>query len=235
MSDDIDPSQLKPIPGTDNYFAGPDGNIWSRPRRGGSREWRKVKPFVSQGGYLMVELRDGPRKRKRNLVAGLVLRAFKEEPPPGKTQCCHADGDKTNNRPENLYWGDVQDQIADRIKHGTIARGERASGSKLTQAYVNDLRRRAESGEEIDVRAEAVRMGVIQQTIRNVLNYSRWKFIDRPVGPREQTPSGECQQTPGEDEQTSTPLNKLLDLWLMLSEGEQQEFLSKILPHRLRD
>lgn len=51
-------------------------------------------------------------------VHRLVLLAFVGPPPPGM-ECCHNDGDASNNRLENLRWGTKSDNMHDRVRHGT--------------------------------------------------------------------------------------------------------------------
>jgi hypothetical protein len=53
---------------------------------------------------------------------------------------CHADGDKTNNRAENLYWGTAADNSQDTIRHGTnwmLRRTHCGHGHPLTDDNVS--------------------------------------------------------------------------------------------------
>lgn len=52
------------------------------------------------------------------LVHQLVLCAFRGPPKAGE-ECRHLDGNPTNNRIENLVWGDPKENYQDRIRHGT--------------------------------------------------------------------------------------------------------------------
>ena len=61
----------------------------------------------------------------------LALEAF-IGPRPRGMQCCHIDGDPTNNRLENLRWGTAADNAADRDSHGRTIRGERHKLAKLS-------------------------------------------------------------------------------------------------------
>jgi hypothetical protein len=227
-SNDIDPTILKPIPGYANYFAGPDGNIYSRPRKGASREWRKVEARKDKHGYWVVGLRDGRGRQEMRPVHRLILLAFKGEPPPGKTQCRHMDGNKGKNCPENLDWGDSQDQVIDRIRHGTINRGTRSGRSKLTEEYVRDLLRRRGEGETIDIQAEADQRGVHYQSIWAVLRGETWKHIPESADPGKQTADPSMHQTRGGSPQQSASFQELLHLWHQLTELEQQAFLSTV-------
>jgi hypothetical protein len=70
-----------------------------------------------RSGHLCVGLcRDG-RRRLVN-VHRLVLEAF-VGPCPDGMECCHNDGDATNNRVENLRWDTRSENFLDRGRHGT--------------------------------------------------------------------------------------------------------------------
>jgi hypothetical protein len=232
MTEDSYPPGTAPIPGLENFRAGRDGSIWSRPRRGSHKNWKKMK-LILRGKHYIVRARDGAgKKAKPYFVHILVLRAFKGEPPPGKTMCCHWNDIGTDNRLENLRWGDHYDQANDRARNGTTTRGERASRSRLADKDVYDLRRRKMDGKKIDIRAEASKWGMSYSSMWDILNCKSYKHIDPSVEWCERLSSQTNDQTSGEDEQCATPLEKLLSLWSQLTEGEQKEFLSKIQLHR---
>lgn len=54
-----------------------------------------------------------------HFVHRLVLEAFRGVSPIGM-ECCHNDGDKRNNRLDNLRWDTRRANADDRIKHGNI-------------------------------------------------------------------------------------------------------------------
>jgi hypothetical protein len=88
----------RPIPGHKGYEASSLGRVRSVPRT--LRDGRAAGGVVlaqqeDRDGYLTVKIRG-----KRCRVNILVQRAFAGEP-----QVRHLDGDRENNRPENLAWG----------------------------------------------------------------------------------------------------------------------------------
>lgn len=87
-----------------------DGRIYSYPGR-------ILKLRVNQKGYLRAGLYDGS-KAKDWYIHRLVMRAFVGPCPEGM-QVCHDDGDKTNNRLDNLRYGSQSDNEYDKQKHGT--------------------------------------------------------------------------------------------------------------------
>jgi hypothetical protein len=77
-------------------------------------------------------------KRVTLYVHRLVLAAF-IGPCPAGMMACHRNGDATDNRPENLYWGTAADNGSDCAKHGSL-KGERQGRSKLTAEQVLAIR-----------------------------------------------------------------------------------------------
>ncbi len=76
---------------------------------------------------------------RRILVHRLVLEAF-VGPCPEEMEACHGDGDPSNNRLENLRWDTRKANCADRLRHGTLARGERNGLAKLARGQVLVIR-----------------------------------------------------------------------------------------------
>lgn len=84
------------------------------------RNWRGsiLTQTTGRSTYLEVSLPSDKKHRQRQLVHRLVCLVFNGPNPPGKTMALHADGNKFNNSAENLYWGDYNDNMKDRISHG---------------------------------------------------------------------------------------------------------------------
>lgn len=81
--------------------------------------------------------KDGNKYTKR--VHLLVCEAFHGTRPEGKV-CRHKDGNRCNNRPENLEWATQKDNIEDKKKHGTYTQGAANHRAKLTDAQVAEIR-----------------------------------------------------------------------------------------------
>ncbi len=125
---------MKAIPGFPGYFVCPIGKVYSE-RRGAIKE---LKPAINEKGYLRVSLmKDGKLIGLR--VHRAVLEAF-TGPMPAGMQCCHIDGNVTNNSLENLMYGTPKENSQHRILHGTQQRRERHPLAKLSESDVAEIR-----------------------------------------------------------------------------------------------
>lgn len=116
------------IPGASGYEISSDGTrVRSLDRyvktRVGPRLWKgkelRTYPAVDRGGYLLVNVRfDDDPKRKAHLVHRLVCLTFHGPPPHSDSLVRHLNDVKTDNRPENLAWGDKSDNAYDSVRLG---------------------------------------------------------------------------------------------------------------------
>ncbi len=101
----------------------------------------------------------------------LVLLTFVGEPPPG-WECCHNDGDASNNKLSNLRWDTTQNNQRDRAAHGTSNRGERCAAAKLTTEQV--LAIRADTRLQREIAAE---YGIRDSAVSRIKTRKRWAHI----------------------------------------------------------
>lgn len=166
-------AEYRDIPGFPGYRVGDDGSVWSCRHRWAVTPWRRLRPQPASGGYLRAHVyRYG--QEHRILVHRLVLEVFVGPCPQGM-EACHGNGVRTDNRASNLRWDTHAGNLADRLTHGTVARGERHGAAKLTEARVREIRRMCipwRYGAQI---AAARRFGVNRETIRRVLAGESWR------------------------------------------------------------
>lgn len=147
--------EVRPIPGYPGYFASSEGRIL------GPRGW--MQGSTNRGGYLNVCLpllgRRGPGRHTVR-VHRLVLLAFRGPGCPGQL-VRHLNGDRRDNRPENLAYGTNAENARDKVLHGNSMRGEKSTSAKLTELDVKDIR----SSESTDTEL-AARYGVHRSTIQ---------------------------------------------------------------------
>lgn len=108
---------------------------------------KKIKtPTALPSGYLCVWLYNGGKATVKNkLVSRLVTEAFHGAPPTPRHHAAHFDGNRSNNRLNNLRWATPKENEKDKIRHGTktIRRGEAVGRGLLTRVDVErvfDLR-----------------------------------------------------------------------------------------------
>jgi hypothetical protein len=133
----------------------------------------QISPFKNARGYLRVSLRDSGARSKRT-VHSLVLEAF-IGPRPGGMQSRHLNGNKADNRPENLTWGTAKQNIADKRAHGTQPLGSECVSAKLDERDVIEIRRRNAGGEA----AASIVMDfpVALSTVCRVINRDTWAWM----------------------------------------------------------
>lgn len=125
------------------------------------RFWRGKLMRQSGDRYLQVTLNHGGRSRRVS-AHRMVAEAFLGASRPGPF-VCHINGNSRDNRARNLKWGTHEENMSDRENHGTIARGERNGGAKLTVGQVEEIRASVEAGES--QRSVARRYDVSQSTV----------------------------------------------------------------------
>lgn len=107
---------------------------------------RTLSPSANTSGHLALRLwSDGTPTNA--LLHRLVCEAFHGPPPEGKPWALHKDDDKSNNTPENLYWGTRRDNQRDAVRnlrHVNSKKKECIRGHALTgdNLYVTKSGRR---------------------------------------------------------------------------------------------
>jgi len=139
---------------------------------------RILKPIKHPNGYLTVTLYRGG-KSKQMLVHRLVAIAFLGDPPPG-CEVNHKNGDKTDNRTENLEWVTASENMkhAYRVlgKQAPCVNGEAHGCSKLMRREVIEIRKLSDVGGH--TQAELAEMfGVSKGNIGYIVRRKSWKHV----------------------------------------------------------
>ena len=151
----------KNIPGYE-YQISDRGRLWH------SRFQRFLTPRKVSDGYIGYTLaRKGVNRQV--LAHRLVLEAF-DGPCPEGYQGCHKNGDPSDNRIENLYWGTPRDNGADATRHGRT----RARAAKLTEDQVRIIRGKYGDTPARDL---AERFGVTVPNIHYIGKRQMWKHV----------------------------------------------------------
>lgn len=159
------------VPGYPRYRVLSSGSVWYRP---GIR-WVRKRTFSDRYGYLQLNLSAGDQKRRFSLHTAVLL-AF-VGPRPDGYECRHLDGDKTNNRLDNLCWGTRKENQADTKRHDGILHGSRQKQAKLMESDVLDIRHRAKEGKYGIQRQLAREFGMSDTIISFIVSRKTWRHI----------------------------------------------------------
>ena len=139
--------EWRDIPSAPGYQASSLGKVRTKDRmvlgRDGRSELhrgRVLKPQRMKNGYLEVYVCNG-KKRKHRTVHSLVAEAFLGAKPEG-LDVMHGNGDRSDNRAENLSYGSRSENLRSTYSYG----GKQANG-KLSLEDVDDIRLRLLRGQ----------------------------------------------------------------------------------------
>lgn len=166
-----DLSGIVPITGYPNYYCTPNGKIISH---------RRVKPIilkpkVDRDGYLSVVLYSLPNVRHYLQAHQIIAISFLSPRPDG--MCVnHKNGDKQDNRVENLEWLTPADNERHARKIlGKRCLGEKASQSKLKTDDVQKIKKLLKT--KLTQQKIADIMGVSQSQIGRIYRGVNWGHV----------------------------------------------------------
>lgn len=136
----------------DRYVVSSDGEVYSP-------IGKLKKQLISGGLYHAITI-----KYKSVYVHRLVAEAFIPNP-DNKPDVAHIDGNGLNNRVSNLRWSTEKENMADKVRHGTLNKGETHGNSRLTQDQVKLIR---------NLRKE----GAAAQPLADLFEVSKWTIYD---------------------------------------------------------
>jgi hypothetical protein len=122
----VDAKQVANLP---NTFITKDGKIW--------RNGKPKKVYVGMNGYKTCTFSINNKSNPKT-VHRLLLETF-VGPCPEKHEALHINGNRLDNRLENLRWGTRKENVADAIKHGTATIGTKNSQSKFNKENLNEI------------------------------------------------------------------------------------------------
>jgi hypothetical protein len=86
----------------------------------------------------------------------------------------HNNGNPLDNRPTNLRWATLLENNRDRLRHGTVPRGEKHHNAKLTQEAARAIRAQL-PGTRGTINRLAREYGVTKTVITNVRDNITWR------------------------------------------------------------
>jgi len=174
-----DMEQLKKIPGYKGYYANKKGEIFSAWTQGpksriNEDKLHKRKASLSSSGYPFFPLKREDGKIIGGFVHRLVSLAFHGVPKMGMT-ASHLNGNKLDNRAENLVWESLLDNKNRRYKHGTHDSGSNNSRSSLNKEEILEIFKLLKEG-ELTHELIAKKFKVSRTTITKINTGTRYKY-----------------------------------------------------------
>lgn len=175
------------------YKISRNGEVWCYPNPQTGYKWQKKTPYISQRGYLVVNLYIG-QKCRAFAVHRLVTFAYIKNP-QSKKYVNHKDGNKLNPNAENLEWATAKENYNHAIANNlwgqdleTVKRNRQKNGRKTGGQNGKKSRRRftfeeAENIRKIHEIGGFSRLKISQiygcssKTIDNICNYKSYKEI----------------------------------------------------------
>ena len=171
------PTEWKPIRTFEGIYEVSDLGLVRRvaPHRGYDHRGAGHILSTKSGPYARVELCNGPI-RWRELVHRLVAGAFVPNP-HGHSEINHIDGDKRNNRADNLEWVNHSQNMRHAHETGLKdERGERHPMSKLTADDVLAIRAEYDPP-VVTLKALGDKYGVSESQISHIVRRMQWTHI----------------------------------------------------------
>lgn len=133
-----------------------------------------ISQWHDRRGYKRVTLsRSG--EKKNFMIHALVAAAFIREKTSIRETVNHIDGNKENNRPENLEWCSISENRRHATIIGLTPRGASHWKTSLTDEDVRSIRRRVAKGES---RASLAReLGLDKTTIGLMVSRKTWGHV----------------------------------------------------------
>lgn len=175
------PERWLPIPGTnDQYSVSSEGRVRSEPTASttsGRQRGRVLSPTANRKGYLVFRVCLSGGVRWQTRVHQVVAAAFIGARPDGM-QVNHKDGDKRNNRPDNLEYATCLDNIrhcwANGLHTADHCRGTLNNKAKLSEDDVRTIRAIYPAK---SLRQLASMFGVSVQNIACIVKRKTWAHV----------------------------------------------------------
>jgi len=155
------------VPSFPDYEVSENGDLRRAVAARGSQIGKVLKPWVREDGYRMYIVRRAGKSFHKK-AHQMVCEAFHGPQPFQLAEVCHNDGSRTNDHYSNLRWGTRKENHADKVAHGTSARGENQGAHKLSSADVEAIKAACRGGALQRVVAE--QYGVQQSQISRIVS-----------------------------------------------------------------
>jgi hypothetical protein len=137
----------------------------------GTRAGRLLKASRNKYTGYFVFTFSSANRTSREYVHRAVLTTF-VGPCPDGMEGTHRNGNKADNRLENLRWATHADNIDDKREHGTILRGQQVGNAKLSEAEVIAIRRSTGLQREV-----AEQFGISRSLVSRIWSGKAWTHL----------------------------------------------------------
>jgi hypothetical protein len=169
------PEEWRKVDGFPRYSVSSHGRVRNDTRTKRGPPGKHLMPILNPY-YYSVGLYASSSTRYRKYVHILVCEAFHGHKPSPKHEAAHWDGINTNNYFENLRWALPIENAADKLRHGTVMRGESVPNSILIETDIPAIRQLIAAGSmQKDV---ATLYGVSKETISQIHRKTRWGWVN---------------------------------------------------------
>lgn len=139
------------------------------------------KPLTSNSldkdGYSRPSFRTRDGKSRRVHAHRIVLATFNPVPGWENLEVNHKDGNKSNNKLENLEWVTTKENIHHAWETGLARGGENHGRATMSEATAIKCIEAYKSGEKIT--SIARRFGLKRTTVSNLVHGKNWKYLQR--------------------------------------------------------
>lgn len=162
--------KIKAIEQDPRYVVTTMGDIYFLPRG------TKIEPFLNRKGYQQVKLGKHDTYSVHRLVAFAFVHNYD---PENLDQVNHIDGNKENNRADNLEWVDNSGNQVHAFKLGlnNPVRGEENANAKLTEELVKQACDLFSQGYKTTQAARELGIFELRHSLRQVKERKNWKHI----------------------------------------------------------
>lgn len=164
------PPIIRPVKGAPGYYIASDGTLYTT--RGtwdaGRLGLRRIQPSRSCTGYehVSIRLRDG--SYKPTYIHRIVLETF-VGPCPDNMETRHLNGNRTDNHVDNLRWGTKQENVEDKLRHGSVR-------CRLKRHQARRIYRMCIRGKWSIQRASAL-YAITNESAYNIVRGRTWKMF----------------------------------------------------------
>lgn len=158
-----------------DYYIYDDGRVYS----GITKKF--LSKQLDKDGYEKVALISIDNKRHRYSVHRLLLENFAPFPGMEKYQVNHKDGNKQNNKIDNLEWATPSENVKHAFNIGLkTQRGEKNNQSKLTEDQVLEIIELLLT-KKYTYKEIGNRYNVNDETIGSIRNKRNWKYLTENI------------------------------------------------------